>query len=126
MIDPDTFDPDKPQEVLDAERNPDNAGNEVAIAAKRRNKAVIEKERAAAWDAMLSQRAGREALAIFLFDVCGLHKTVENAAHDTSSLHWKSGARDAGLNLQQELLRANRKQYMLLLDEHLTQERVTG
>jgi len=117
--DPEIFDIDKPQEVLDAERNPDNAGNEIAIAAKRRNKKQQDEERNEGLKIMLSSKAGREYLAYILFDVCGLMGPSASKAFDDNSLHYREGAKEVARIVQKDALQVNRAAYMVLLDEHL-------
>lgn len=113
------YDPDMPPEALDAERDPDNAGNPIAVAKKRREQVAKEKLAGEVVKNLMATPPGRAWLAKLLFETCGLMKEVDNAAFDTNGCHYRAGARAVALDIQKEALLVDPKQYIVLMAEHL-------
>ena len=105
-------------EELDAAEHPDSAANPIAIRQKRKTIEDAERVHNEVLTALLSLPNGRAWLAHVLFEVCGVLATTENAAFDTNGMHFREGARQVGLHLHKAILRADAKQYMVLLTEH--------
>jgi len=116
---PGTFDPEKPPEAVQAEYDPDNAANDYAVAEKRRKKKDTEKKEANGIKYILANEDARRWLAYLLFDTCAMLRPAQNAAYDSNALHWREGARQVALTIQEQCLAADPTAYMKLLAERL-------
>jgi hypothetical protein len=116
---PEGFDPEKPEEALQAERDPNNAANEYAIAEKRRKKKDADSKEANGIKYILANEDARRWLAYLLVDTCSLFQPIQNQAHDSNALHWREGARQVGLSIHEQCLAADPAGYMKLLSEKL-------
>ena len=113
-------------EEIEALADPHNAANPVAVRAKRKTKALIDKkqrERDAKRQLFarlaLSTEEGREFFAWLLLDVLGLMRQEVNVSKDKDTMLFLAGARAGALALQETLLRSDRLQYMAMLAEFL-------
>lgn len=113
------FDPEKPPEAIEAEYDPDNAANPLAVRTKARLQKARERERLLGLKTLLNTVPGRAWFMEVLLDHCQLMGATENAAYDSNALHFREGARAVGLELQRMALRADEQLYMVALQEHL-------
>ncbi len=116
------YDPEKPQEALDAERDPDNAANEYAIAAKKRRREHEQAKEAIGLKNIMASRESAAWLEYLLFDICGLMAPTENAAFDTNALHFKEGARNVALLVQDQCINADAGLYVAMLQRRMVKE----
>ena len=107
----------KPDEVLQAEQDPNNAGNPVAVRAKQKKVLSIEKERRAVLGALLETREGRGLLKWLIADVGNLYSSMAKVAGSELDLRFYEGARHAAQLLDLECLRADPTRYMMLRKE---------
>lgn len=113
----DEFDLEKPDEVLQAEQDPNNAGNPVAVRAKRKKVADYDKERRAVLGALLESREGRGVLRWLIADIGNLYSSMAKVAGSELDLRFYEGARHAAQILDLECLRADPTRYMLMRKE---------
>lgn len=108
---------EKPDEVRQAEADPNNAGNPAAVRKKAKVVEDLQRQRQAVVGALLEQKAGREFLAFLMFDVCHLFKSTAKAGMSERESGIFEGARHVGLTLDMVCLRADATRYMLMRKE---------
>jgi len=103
-------------------RDPDqpyNAADREQVKAKKRTIKQAEREMDEVMQALLQHPNGRRWLANLIFETCGLNAPLQDQNYRTEAIHFKEGGRRVAILLQSHALRVNRKNYMMLLDEHL-------
>lgn len=94
------------------------ASDPVQVRGRRVKAKMLDEQRAAVLQQIMSTAPGRELMSHILHEVCGLYRTTANAAFDPHGQHWREGARAVGLELHNMLVRHAGKQYMVLIGEH--------
>lgn len=113
------FDPEKPIEVVEAERDPNNAGNPIAVRVKAQvAKDAVKKEHDAIKTLMLSE-GGRSWMGRVLFDMARVMASIEPGSFDTNALHFAAGARQLGLHIQTDIIAAAPEQYLIFVKENM-------
>jgi len=112
-------DPDLTPEDIEAQKAPDNAANEIAVSRKKKETNLRKKRELEAMSDLLATVNGRLLLRTILFHWCGVDSEVVNAAYDANGLHWKMGARSAGMLIKAHCIAANREQFIRLMTEEI-------
>ena len=115
-------DPDLTPEEIEAQRAPDNAANPIAVSTKKKEAKLRQARELEAMSDLLATVNGRLLLRTILFTTCAIDSEVVNAAYDANGLHWKMGARSAGLLIRARCIAANREQFARLLVEEMNGE----
>ena len=118
----DDFDPQDADSTQPQTRDVDepyNAADREQIKAKKRTQKQIEREQDEVMAALLQHPNGRRWLATLIFETCGLNAPLQDQDYRTDAIHFKEGSRRVAILLQSQALRVNRKNYIMLLDEHL-------
>jgi hypothetical protein len=113
----DEFDLEKPDDVLQAELDPNNAGNPVAVRAKQKKVVLAETERRAVIGALLETKEGRRFLKWLVADVGQLYSSLVKVAGSGTDLRVYEGMRHAAQILDLECLRSDPTRYMIMRKE---------
>jgi hypothetical protein len=115
MTEPEDF---RTDEEIEAERDPNNAGNPLAVRAKTKAAQQIDRTIDEVLRVLLTTKEGRLFVAYIVLDLGKLTETAENAAYDSNALHFREGARAMAAVLHNKALRISPTQYMELMAEH--------
>lgn len=113
---------DRTQEEIEADAAPDNAGNELAVRRKKgstKDRVMRENE---ALSVLLASKNGRLLLRTFLYTVCDIDGEIVNAAYDPHAMHYKAGARRAGMIIRARCQQANQSALLMLITEEFNGE----
>lgn len=96
-----------------------NAGDRRAVKAKEKEATTKQEQLDDVTKMILMHPNGRAWLAWVLRDLCGVDSPVESAAFDNNALHWREGRRAVGIDLRNHAIRANKFNYLKMLEENL-------
>lgn len=104
-----------------AAADPHNAAEPIAIRRKKQVADDTDRMLREVMGALLNTDNGRVFLRWLLFDVCGLFRTSANAAYDMNATMFREGAKEVGHLLHKLALRADAKQYIVVLTDSTEQ-----